>query len=129
MQSPKKLCLQCNNFQENLNSAFQKFRNNQDFADVTLACKDGTHIVAHKLVLASSRNENKNCFEIRKTKQMGLDRALIAELRSIYFSHVYVSPPCVQYVYIGNVALWRPLFLFSIDFTIALFMAPDYTNS
>ena len=54
MQSSEKLCLKWNDFQENLNSAFRGFRNDLDFADVTLACEDGTQIEAHKFVLASS---------------------------------------------------------------------------
>ena len=54
MQSSDKLCLKWNDFQENLNSAFGVLRNDQDFADVTLACEDGTQIMAHKVVLASS---------------------------------------------------------------------------
>merc|ERR1719187_2833156 len=54
MQSSDKLCLKWIDFQENLNSAFGVLRNDQDFADVTLACEDGTQIMAHKVVLASS---------------------------------------------------------------------------
>ena len=54
MQSSNKLCLKWDDFQENLNSAFGVLRNDQDFADVTLACEDGTQIMAHKVVLASS---------------------------------------------------------------------------
>ena len=54
MQNSEKLCLKWNNFQENLNSAFGGLRNDQDFADVTLVCEDGTQIVTHKVILASS---------------------------------------------------------------------------
>ena len=54
MQSSEKLCLKWNDFQENLTSAFQGLRNDQDFADVTLACEDGTQIITHKVILASS---------------------------------------------------------------------------
>ena len=54
MEDSEKLCLKQNDFQENLNSAFGGFRNDHDFADVTLACEDGTQIKTHKLVLASS---------------------------------------------------------------------------
>ena len=54
MQSSEKLCLQWNDFQENLKSSFGVLRNDQDFADVTLACEDGTQIMTHKVVLASS---------------------------------------------------------------------------
>ena len=54
MQSSEKLCLRWNDFQENLNSAFGGFRNDQDFADVTLVCEDGTQIETHKVILATS---------------------------------------------------------------------------
>ena len=54
MQNTEKLCLKWNDFQENLNSAFGRFRSGEEFADVTLACEDGTQIETHKVVLASS---------------------------------------------------------------------------
>ena len=50
----EKLCLQWNDFQENIKSSFGNLREDNDFADVTLACEDGTQIMAHKVVLASS---------------------------------------------------------------------------
>ena len=50
MQTSEKLCLQWNDFQENLSLAFKGFQNDQDFADVTLACEDGTQIEVHKFV-------------------------------------------------------------------------------
>ena len=54
MQDTEKLCLKWNDFQENINSAFRVLRNDTDFADLTLACEDGTQFETHKLVLASS---------------------------------------------------------------------------
>ena len=54
MQSSEKLCLKWNEFQENLNSVLRGLRNDQDFADVTLACEDGVQIETHKVILASS---------------------------------------------------------------------------
>ena len=54
MQATEKLCLKWNDFQDNLNSVFGGFRNDQDFADVTLACEDGVQIETHKVILASS---------------------------------------------------------------------------
>ena len=54
MQNSEKLCLKWNEFQENLNSSFVGFRNDQDFADVTLVCEDSAEIETHKVVLASS---------------------------------------------------------------------------
>ena len=54
MQNTEKLCLQWNDFKENINEAFRELRCDTEFADVTLACEDGQQIEAHKLVLASS---------------------------------------------------------------------------
>ena len=50
----KKLCLQWNDFQENIKSAFGHLRGTTDFVDVTLACEDGQQIEAHKVILAAS---------------------------------------------------------------------------
>ena len=50
----EKLCLKWNDFQENLNTPFEVLRNDKEFSDVTLACEDGTHVEAHKVVLISS---------------------------------------------------------------------------
>ena len=50
----EKLCLKWNDFQENANAAFVSLREDNEFADVTLACKDGDQIEAHKVILASS---------------------------------------------------------------------------
>ena len=54
IEMAEKLCLQWNNFQENVKNAFGHFRDSTDFADVTLACEDGRQIEAHKVVLAAS---------------------------------------------------------------------------
>ena len=48
------LCLQWNNFNENVNSAFGRLREDGDLTDVTLACEDGQHLEAHKVILAAS---------------------------------------------------------------------------
>ena len=50
----EKLCLQWNDFKENVNSAFGKLRDDKEFTDVTLACEDGQQMEAHKVILASS---------------------------------------------------------------------------
>ena len=49
----EKLCLQWNDFHENIKSAFGNLREDNDFADVTLACEDG-QVEAHKVILAAS---------------------------------------------------------------------------
>ena len=50
----EKLCLKWNDFQETVNTAFQSFRSDKDFSDVTLACEDGQQFEAHKVILAAS---------------------------------------------------------------------------
>ena len=50
----EKLCLQWNDFQDNVRNAFGSLRDTNDFIDVTLACDDGRQIEAHKVVLAAS---------------------------------------------------------------------------
>ena len=50
----EKLCLQWNDFKDNINTAFASLREDCDFADVTLACEDGQQIEAHKVILAAS---------------------------------------------------------------------------
>ena len=50
----EKLCLQWNDFQENIKNAFGNLREDNDFTDVTLACEDGQQMEAHKVILASS---------------------------------------------------------------------------
>ena len=50
----EKLCLQWNDFKENITSSFRELRKDRDFTDITLACEDGSQIEAHKVVLASS---------------------------------------------------------------------------
>ena len=50
----EKLCLQWNDFTENVKTAFGNLKEDTDFTDVTLFCGDGNQIRAHKVVLAAS---------------------------------------------------------------------------
>ena len=50
----EKLCLQWNDFQENVNSAFKKLRDNKEFTDVIPFNEDGQQMDAHKGIMASS---------------------------------------------------------------------------
>ena len=52
--SDEKLCLQWNDFKENISSAFGDLRQDKEFTDVTLACEDGQQVEAHKVVLVAS---------------------------------------------------------------------------
>ena len=50
----EKLCLQWNDFKDNVILSFGSLREDKDFADVTLVCQDGKQVEAHKVILASS---------------------------------------------------------------------------
>ena len=54
MNTDEKLCLQWNDFKENVSSAFGDLRQDKEFTDVTLACEDGQQVEAHKVVLIAS---------------------------------------------------------------------------
>ena len=54
MFNSEKLCLQWNDFKENLSASFADLRGDKEFTDVTLACEDGQQIDAHKVILAFS---------------------------------------------------------------------------
>ena len=58
----EKFSLKWDAFQSNVSKSFQKLRNEKDFFDVTLVGEDGTHVLAHKLLLASSSEYLKNIF-------------------------------------------------------------------
>ena len=50
----EKLCLQWNDFKENVCSTFGDLRQDNEFTDVTLACEDGQQVEAHKVILVAS---------------------------------------------------------------------------
>ena len=50
----EKLCLQWNDFQENIKSAIGNLREDKDLQDVTLVSEDGQQVEAHKVILAAS---------------------------------------------------------------------------
>ena len=50
----EKLCLQCNDLKEIVNSAFGKLWCDEKFTDVTLVCEAGQQMDAHKVILVSS---------------------------------------------------------------------------
>ena len=50
----EKLCLQWNDFRDNVINTFGKLREDDNFTDVTLVCEDGKEIYAHKVVLVAS---------------------------------------------------------------------------
>jgi len=49
----EKFCLRWNDFENNISTAFRELKDDQDFFDVTLACKDDKQIQAHKVILSA----------------------------------------------------------------------------
>ena len=62
----EKLCLQWNDFQNNLSSAIRDLRDDEHFTDVTLVCEDGPQIDVHKVVLVSCSPFFKNLLQRSK---------------------------------------------------------------
>ena len=97
MSNSEKLCLKWNDFQENLNSAFAVLRNDQDLADVTLVCEDGTQIETHKVILASSSpffmevlKKNKNPHPLIYMRGLKTE-ALVAMIDFLYYGEANVN--------------------------------------
>ena len=61
-----KLCLQWNDYKDNINRAFGSLRKDLDFVDVTLASEDGEQVKAHKIILAASSPFFRNLFKRHK---------------------------------------------------------------
>ena len=100
-----KLCLQWNDFKENAITAFENLREDNNFADVTLACEDGQQVEAHKVILAEQVLVNKSHSQHHiststmsmsgKRQQLGVDGQAswaksysyqVAELLQVFFS-------------------------------------------
>ena len=62
----EKLCLQWNDFKENICASFGELRGERDFSDVTLVCEDGQQVEAHKVILAASSPILGNLLKRRK---------------------------------------------------------------
>ena len=100
MADPK-LCLNWNNFQDNLRSAFQGLRWDADFADVTLACEDQS-IKAHQVVLSACSPFFKNLLKTHShpnpliyMRGVKLDN-LLALMDYIYLGSVEISQDHIE---------------------------------
>ena len=72
----EKLCLQWNDFKDNVSSAFGDLRQDKEFTDVTLICEDGQQVEAHKVVLVASSPVFLNIFKGKNTIGDGGSTAL-----------------------------------------------------
>ena len=93
----EKLCLQWNDFQDNVKSAFENLRESTDFSDVTLACEDGHQIEVHKVILAASSpffqailKRNKHSQPLIYMRGIKSDN-LVAMVDFLYFGEANVS--------------------------------------
>ena len=93
MGSFEKFCLRWNDFERNIRSAFYDFKEEKEFADVTLACADG-QVESHKVILAAS-----SPFFKRVLKKNPHSHPLIY-LKSIKFSDVEAV---LEFIYHGEV--------------------------
>ena len=106
MKTIEKLCLKWNNFQANLYSAFGRFRDDLDFADVTLASDDGKQFETHKIILASSSpffmevlRKNKHPHPLIYMRGVKAEE-LLAMLDFLYFGEASVNEESVE-VFLG----------------------------
>jgi len=53
MEEQQKFCLKWNQFHQNVKEVFNELREGQFLFDVTLACNDGIHVGAHRIILAA----------------------------------------------------------------------------
>ena len=97
MTTLKKLCLKWGDFQKHLNATVEDLRNNEDFADVTLACEDGEEVRAHKIILAASSQffqkllgKNKHAHPLIYMRGIKYDD-LLAMMDFIYFKVLYIK--------------------------------------
>ena len=93
MQTGEKLCLQWNDFKENVTSVFAQLREDREFADVTLACEDGQQIKAHTVILISSSPFFRNLLSKNKHPHP------LIYMRGVEFEHLSAL---VDFLYLGE---------------------------
>ena len=106
MKNIEKLCLKWNDFKANLSSAFERFRNDLDFADVILASDDGKQFETHKMILASSSpffmevfRKNKHPHPLIYMRGVKAEE-LLAMLDFLYFGEASVNQESLE-VFLG----------------------------
>ena len=93
----EKLCLQWNDFKENITTSFRSLRNEKEFSDVTLVCEDGEQVEAHRVILAVlsllfQRNLKRNNHPHPMIYLRGLkSQDLVAMIDFLYFGEADVS--------------------------------------
>ena len=94
----EKLCLQWNDFKDNINTTFGSLREDVDFADVTLACEDGQQVKAHKLILAASSPFFQNLLKRNKHAHP------LVFMRGVTFENLMAI---VDFLYLGETKIFQ----------------------
>ena len=94
----EKLCLQWNDFKENISSTFGSLREDVDFADVTLVCEDGQQVEAHKVVLAGSSPFFQNLLKRNKHPHP------LVYMRSVKFENLLAI---IDFLYLGETNIFQ----------------------
>ena len=97
MNTSNKLCLQWDSFQENLRSSVTQYREDVDFADVTIACED-VQIEAHKIIIASASPFFRS---ILKKNKHSHPLIFLRGIKSKYLQYI------VDYIYKGQVEIFE----------------------
>jgi hypothetical protein len=66
MSTSEKFCLKWNDFVQNITSSFGDLRSDTDFTDVTLICRDGQPVQAHRVILAAASPFFQNILKMNK---------------------------------------------------------------
>ena len=96
MENLKEVCVQSDDFSENLKSSFRKLREDTMFTDVTLACEDGEQVEAHKIILAGSSQL------FRKLLTGGKQAYPFIYLRGVKLADLLAA---MDYIYLGEARL------------------------
>ena len=94
----EKLCLQWNDFKDNVRSAFGNLRDDNNFTDVTLACEDGQQLGAHRVVLAASSPFFQNLLKRNKHPHP------LIYMRGVKFENLLAI---VDFLYLGETNIFQ----------------------
>ena len=94
----EKLCLQWNDFKDNIIGSFGSLREDVDFTDVTLACEDGQQVGAHKVILAASSPFFQNLLKRNKHVHP------LVYMRGVKFENLLAI---VDFLYLGETNIYQ----------------------
>ena len=100
-----RLCLQWNDFKDNVSSAFGSLRDDKELTDVTLVCEDGQQVEAHKLVLIVSSPFFQNIFQKNKHPHP------LMYIRGVRYEDLSAM---VDFIYCGEANVFKEILISSL---------------